>query len=159
MADLTLATSAREAIPDLPVAHRADRTLLALDLGTTTGWALHGADGLKGAVERIRADYPDVEVEVEVDKLDELREALKAEPEWILLDNMKPATLKKCVEINAGRSRLEASGGINLDTVADVAATGVDAISVGALTHSAVAVDLAMDFVKSMESVRGGVSV
>lgn len=46
MADLTLATSASEAIPDLPVAHRADRTLLALDLGTTTGWALHGADGL-----------------------------------------------------------------------------------------------------------------
>ena len=65
----------------------------------------------------------------------------------ILLDNMSPALLSEAVRLNAGRVFLEASGGITLTTIADVAATGVDAISVGALTHSARALDLALDFI------------
>ena len=67
--------------------------------------------------------------------------------DMILLDNMNTTTLREAVKLNAGRVILEASGGITLTTIADVAATGVDAISVGALTHSARALDLALDFV------------
>lgn len=109
-------------------------------------WSRHGADGLKGAVAAIRAASPRIEVELEVDTEEELREALKARPEWILLDNMPPEQLRRCVEINAGQCRLEASGGITIATVAAVADTGVDAISVGALTHSATAVDIGLDY-------------
>lgn len=109
-------------------------------------WRRHGAGGLKGAVAAIRAASPGIEVELEVDTEEELREALDARPDWILLDNMPPEKLRRCVEINAGQCRLEASGGITLETIAAVAQTGVDAISVGALTHSATAVDIGLDY-------------
>lgn len=84
-------------------------------------------------------------IEVEVDTLDQLQEALAAGAQVVLLDNMAPAMLREAVAIAAGRAVLEASGGITLDTVAAVAETGVDYISSGAITHSAPALDLALD--------------
>lgn len=87
-----------------------------------------------------------VKVEIEVENLDELADVLNAGgADVALLDNMDTATLRRAVEINAGRLALEASGGVNLDTVAAIAETGVDMISVGALTHSAPALDLGLD--------------
>jgi nicotinate-nucleotide pyrophosphorylase (carboxylating) len=87
-----------------------------------------------------------VKVEIEVENLDELAEVLNAGgADVALLDNMDTATLKRAVEINAGKLALEASGGVNLETVAAIAETGVDMISVGALTHSAPALDLGLD--------------
>lgn len=86
-------------------------------------------------------------IEIEVDTLDQLEEALKHGPHAVLLDNMAPDLLRRAVEINQGRAVLEASGGVNLDTVASIAETGVDFISVGALTHSAPNLDVGMDVV------------
>ena len=87
-----------------------------------------------------------IKVEIEVENLDELAEVLNAGgADVALLDNMDTATLKRAVEIASGRLALEASGGVNLDTVAAIAETGVDMISVGALTHSAPALDLGLD--------------
>lgn len=100
---------------------------------------------LAQAVATIRQHAPNTPIEIEVDTLDELREALDAGPEWILLDNMTTEQMREAVAIVGGRARLEASGGITLDRVAEVAATGVDAISSGALTHSAPALDIALD--------------
>ena len=81
---------------------------------------------------RARATHM-VQIEVEVDTLDQLREVLDAEPDWILLDNMPPALMKEAVKIVAGRAKIEASGGITLASVREVAASGVDLISSGAL--------------------------
>ena len=86
-------------------------------------------------------------IEIEVDTLDQFEEALKHGPHAVLLDNMTPDTLRRAVEINQGRVTLEASGGVNLGTVAAIAETGVDFISVGALTHSAPNLDVGMDVV------------
>ena len=86
-------------------------------------------------------------IEIEVDTLDQFKEALKHGPHAVLLDNMSPETLRRAVEMNQGRVMLEASGGVNLDTVASIAETGVDFISVGALTHSAPNLDVGMDVV------------
>ena len=89
-----------------------------------------------------------IEVEVEVDRLEQLDEALVRRPDRILLDNMSPGTLTRAVErvTDAGDPRplLEASGGVTLDSVRAVAGTGVDLVSVGALTHSAPALDLSL---------------
>lgn len=84
-------------------------------------------------------------IEIEVDTLDQLRQALPHAPHVILLDNMDPATLKTAVNIVDGQCKTEASGGITLQTVAKVAETGVDYISVGALTHSATNMDFGLD--------------
>ena len=86
-------------------------------------------------------------IEIEVDTLDQFEEALKHGPHAVLLDNMSPETLRRAVKMNQGRVTLEASGGVNLDTVASIAETGVDFISVGALTHSAPNLDVGMDVV------------
>ena len=86
-------------------------------------------------------------IEVEVDSLDQLKEALPHGPHAVLLDNMSPDTLREAVAIAGGKVVLEASGGVNLDTVAAIAETGVDFISVGALTHSAPNLHLGMDVV------------
>lgn len=88
-----------------------------------------------------------VRIEVEVDTLDQLREALEAAPDVVMLDNMAPAMLREAVAITGGRVTLEASGGVNLDTVAAIAETGVDLISVGWITHSAPVLDLGLDIV------------
>jgi nicotinate-nucleotide pyrophosphorylase (carboxylating) len=102
--------------------------------------------GVAEAVHRAQAFAGHlVKVEVEVDTLDQLKEALSAGAEVILLDNMPPATLRQAVEITAGAAVLEASGGITLDTVVAVAETGVDFISSGAITHSAPVLDLGLD--------------
>jgi nicotinate-nucleotide pyrophosphorylase (carboxylating) len=87
-----------------------------------------------------------VHVEVEVDRLDQLDEALAAGANTILLDNMSPQTLREAVRRAGGRAVLEASGNINAATIAAVAATGVDLISSGAITHSARCLDLGLDF-------------
>ena len=86
-------------------------------------------------------------IEVEVDSLDQLKEALPHGPHAVLLDNMSPDTLREAVAMAGGKTVLEASGGVNLDTVAAIAETGVDFISVGALSHSAPNLDLGMDVV------------
>ena len=109
-------------------------------------WTAAGG-GLPGAVEAVRTAYPELLVEVEVDTIDQLKELLPAKPDWVLLDNMTPLQLRSCVKLCAGICKSEASGGITLETVREIAKTGVDAISVGALTHSACAVDFALDFV------------
>lgn len=103
------------------------------------------AGGVPAAVERVRMRHPGRPVEVEVDTLDQLQQALAAGADVILLDNMPPAQLRRAVAATAGRARLEASGGITTDTIREVAETGVDAISVGALTHSVRALDIALE--------------
>ena len=97
------------------------------------------------AVAAARERYPDLAVEVEVESLAELDSALAGHPEWVLLDNMDPARLAACVARCGGRARLEASGGITLANIEAVAATGVDAVSLGCLTHSAPAADLSLE--------------
>lgn len=104
------------------------------------------AGGITPAVEKVRARVPHtLKIEVEVDNLDQLQEALAAGADIILLDNMDLPTLKKAVKMTKGRALLEASGGINEKTIAAVAKTGVDLISSGALTHSAVSLDISFD--------------
>jgi len=104
-----------------------------------------GAGGISPALRRVRDRYGDqYPVEVEVDTLEALDEALAAEPDVILLDNMDHSTLREAVARTDGRVPLEASGNVTLDTVATVAETGVDRISVGALTHSASTLDLSI---------------
>jgi nicotinate-nucleotide pyrophosphorylase (carboxylating) len=85
-------------------------------------------------------------VEIEIETIEELRSALAGKPEWIMLDNMTTAMMRECVAITAGRAKLEASGGITLARAREVAETGVDAISLGCLTHSAKAVDLSLEW-------------
>lgn len=103
------------------------------------------AGGVVPALEAVRAAYPTLRVEVEVTDLDQLRALLEAGCEEILLDNMSPETMAEAVRITAGRASLEASGGLTLERARAVAETGVDFISVGALTHSVVVFDLGMD--------------
>ncbi len=99
------------------------------------------------AVSRARAVAPaGIKVEVECDTLDQVRAAIDAGADIILLDNMQLVTLREAVKLIDGRAVTEASGGVTLDTVRLIAETGVDWISVGALTHSAPALDLALDF-------------
>jgi len=103
------------------------------------------AGGVVPAYDAVRAAYPDVPVEVEVTDLDQLRELLDAGCDRILLDNMDNATMAEAVRITDGRAALEASGGLTLERAREVARTGVDFISVGALTHSVKVFDLGMD--------------
>ncbi|NPV46635.1 MAG: carboxylating nicotinate-nucleotide diphosphorylase [Armatimonadetes bacterium] len=104
------------------------------------------AGGVAAAVAAARAGAPHtLRVEVEVTTLPQLQEAIAAGADVALLDNMDLATLRQAVQLAAGRILLEASGGVNLDTVSAIAATGVDLISVGALTHSAPAVDISLE--------------
>lgn len=108
-------------------------------------WQAAGISNLQGAVAAARAKFPGIPVEVEVESEAELRDALRASPEWIMLDNMEPTRMRECVAICAGRAKLEASGGVTLTTVEAIAATGVDAISIGGLTHSSPAADLSLE--------------
>jgi nicotinate-nucleotide pyrophosphorylase (carboxylating) len=111
--------------------------------------ALRGAkpNAIEAAVRRARAAYPKLALEVEADTLTEAEQAAAAGADIILLDNMLPEQLRAAVEKINGRAKTEASGGVNLSNVRAIAETGVDFISVGALTHSAPAVDIALDFV------------
>ncbi|HXT38558.1 MAG TPA: carboxylating nicotinate-nucleotide diphosphorylase [Candidatus Angelobacter sp.] len=98
------------------------------------------------AVKRAREKCPRQSIEVEVDTLEQVEQALEAGADIILLDNMNHVQMREAVQQARGRARTEASGGVNLGTVRQIAETGVDFISVGALTHSARAVDVALDF-------------
>ena len=104
--------------------------------------------GVGEALKRARAHAGHLtKIEVEVDSLDQLAEALAHSPDVIMLDNFSLADLRRAVEITAGRVTLEASGGVNLTTVRAIAETGVQVISVGALTHSAPVLDIGLDVV------------
>lgn len=103
------------------------------------------AGGVAAAVEAARSARPDLHVQAEADTLEQVRDAIAAGADSILLDNMPPHRLREAVAIAAGRVRLEASGGITLETVRAVADTGVDAISIGALTHSVRALDISLE--------------
>jgi nicotinate-nucleotide pyrophosphorylase (carboxylating) len=107
-------------------------------------------DELQEAIRRLKADHPAVEVELEADRLEQVEAFLELDGvDYLLLDNMSLEELRMAVGLRGDRAdpRLEASGGVNLETVAGIAATGVDFISVGAITHSVKALDLALDFV------------
>ena len=107
------------------------------------------AGSITAALQQAQQTSQGVEIEVEVENLSQLGEALEAGAKRVLLDNFELETLRQAVQLNAGRARLEASGGVNLDTVRQIAGTGVDDISVGALTKDLHAVDLSMRFTKS----------
>ncbi|MDH3716557.1 MAG: carboxylating nicotinate-nucleotide diphosphorylase [Planctomycetota bacterium] len=117
---------------------------------------LAAASAVRRAKEYLAAHVPsdiarDMIVEVEVDSLEQLSDVLPEAPDIVLLDNMSLGELRRAVEIrnaSAGDVQLEASGGVSLDTVAEIAATGVDRISVGALTRSAVALDIGLDWIR-----------
>ena len=104
-------------------------------------------DDLQTAIDRVKADKPGIRVELEADTLDQVRSFLTLRGvDVILLDNMPPPILREAVALVQGRVMLEASGGITFDTIKEVAATGVDAISIGALTHTVRALDLSLEF-------------
>jgi nicotinate-nucleotide pyrophosphorylase (carboxylating) len=104
------------------------------------------ADGITAAVRGVRAhNTQGLPIEVEVKTWDELREAVAVRPDRIMLDNMTPDEMRRAVDWVAGRVPLEASGGITLQSVRAVAEAGVDYISVGALTHSVVALDISLE--------------
>ncbi len=103
-------------------------------------------NAIAAAVARARKKFPSLKVEVEADSLDQVAQAAAAGAEIILLDNMTPTQLRQAVKIIRGRAKTEASGGVNLKTIRDIARMGVDFISVGAITHSARAVDIGLDF-------------
>lgn len=107
------------------------------------------------AISRLKEKRPEVEVELEAETLEQVERFLEIEGvDYLLLDNMPNEEMKKAVEMRGSREtpRLEASGGVNLDTVRGIAETGVEFISVGALTHSAVALDLSLEFVEIEEA-------
>lgn len=103
------------------------------------------AGGVVPAFEAVRARFPDLPIEVEVDTLEQAREVLDAGADLVLLDNMPPDLMREIVALAAGRARLEASGGLQLENARAVAETGVDYLSVGALTHSARVFDIGLD--------------
>jgi nicotinate-nucleotide pyrophosphorylase (carboxylating) len=104
------------------------------------------AGGFQAAIDRFKRDHPGIRIELEADTLDQVRTFLQLRGvDVILLDNMSMDQLREAVCLNEGRVLLEASGGVTLDTVRRIAETGVDFISVGALTHSAPAIDFSME--------------
>jgi nicotinate-nucleotide pyrophosphorylase (carboxylating) len=107
-------------------------------------------EAIQAAINRIRSERPGIKIELEVDTLQQLEVFLTLDGiDFVLLDNMAPGRLREAVAMNqaaGGKVELEASGGVNLDTVRGIAATGVDYISVGALTHSARSIDLSLEF-------------
>jgi nicotinate-nucleotide pyrophosphorylase (carboxylating) len=110
--------------------------------------ALRGAEpnAVAAAVKQARAKYPQLKIEVEADTLEQVAQGVAAGADFVLLDNMTLVQLRLAVQKCKGHSKTEASGGVNLSTVRAIAETGVDFISVGAITHSARAVDIGLDF-------------
>src|SRR6266481_5272971 len=103
-------------------------------------------NAIAAAVKGARAKYPNLKIEVEADTLEQVEQAVGAGADFVLLDNMNLEQLRAAVAKCRGRAKTEASGGVNLATVGAIAETGVDFISAGALTHSARAVDIGLDF-------------
>ncbi|MGB0292845.1 MAG: carboxylating nicotinate-nucleotide diphosphorylase [Luteolibacter sp.] len=109
-----------------------------------------GLNALQNAIHRLKKEKPEVEIELECDNLDQMRDFLTLEGvDFLLLDNMDPVKLSEAVEMRGqhGKPLLEASGGIRFENLKAIAASGVDFISVGALTHSAPALDIGLDFI------------
>jgi nicotinate-nucleotide pyrophosphorylase (carboxylating) len=104
------------------------------------------AGGVGPAVRAAKEANTGLQVQVEVDRIEQIEEALAAGADRLLLDNMDPATLRRAVDLVGGRVPLEASGGVRLETIRAIAETGVDYISVGRITQSAPAVDVGMDY-------------
>jgi nicotinate-nucleotide pyrophosphorylase (carboxylating) len=109
-------------------------------------WRQKHKGTLAEAVACARAAFPGLKIEIEVDTLEQLQEALPGRPDWVLLDNMSPETVAEAVALCGGACKTEASGGITKENVREYARVGVTAISIGALTHSATAADLGLDF-------------
>ena len=110
---------------------------------------IQAAGGVKQAIEAAKAGAPHaVQIEVEADTIEQVEQALDLGVDMILLDNMTPATLREAVALCQGRALTEASGGITEENVREIAETGVDLISIGALTHSVCALDLSLDIVE-----------
>jgi nicotinate-nucleotide pyrophosphorylase (carboxylating) len=105
------------------------------------------AGGVAEAVQAAKAFGSGLPIQVEVDRIDQIQPALAAGADRLLLDNMKPEILRQAVALVAGRVPLEASGGVNLETIRSIAETGVNYISVGRITQSAPAVDIGLDYV------------
>lgn len=107
---------------------------------------IKGAGGIKEAVLKARAGIPHtMRIEVEVENFAQLEEALEVNPDIIMLDNMDLAEMEEAVKMVNGKALVEASGGVNLQTIASIARTGVDVISIGSLTHSVTALDISLD--------------
>ena len=104
------------------------------------------AGSIQAAVQTARREAPGFDIEVEVETLDELQQALACNVQRILLDNMEPSLLRQAVEINSAYARLEASGNVSLDNVREIAETGVDYISIGGITKHIKAIDYSMRF-------------
>lgn len=125
--------------------HRRDLASMAMIKDNHRAALAREGRTLADGVAAIRTLRPGIAVEVEIDSLDDLEAALAARPEWVLLDNMSLADMSEAVRRTAGRAKLEASGGVRLETVRAIAETGVDTISAGALTHSAAALDISLE--------------
>jgi nicotinate-nucleotide pyrophosphorylase (carboxylating) len=106
---------------------------------------IEAVGGVTEAFARVRNLYPNIEIEVEVDSLEQLKEILLHDPDLVLLDNMSVAECRQAVAMVAGRCKLEASGGLSLRNAKEYAETGVDYFAVGALTHSAPVLDIGLD--------------
>ena len=155
----TLILDTRKTVPGL---RRLDKYAVKCGGGTNHRVGLHDAILIKDnhlafwwqknrgtpadAVRAARQAYPMLKIEIEVDTLDQLKEALPGRPDWVLLDNMSPATVAEAVALCGGACKTEASGGITKENVREYARAGVTAISIGALTHSSKAADLGLDF-------------
>jgi nicotinate-nucleotide pyrophosphorylase (carboxylating) len=109
-------------------------------------WKRSGQGSLAEAVVAARRGNPGLQVEVEVENENDLKTVLKASPDWVLLDNMPIRCIRRCVQLCKGRCKVEASGGVSMKTIERIARTGVDAISIGALTHSAPSADFSLEF-------------
>ena len=109
-------------------------------------WASTGSASRADAVREARRHAPGLLVEIEVESEAELLDALEGRPDWIMIDNRPADVVRRWIELVDGRCKVELSGGINLETIAAYAAARPDAISVGALTHSAPAADLSLEF-------------
>jgi nicotinate-nucleotide pyrophosphorylase (carboxylating) len=110
-----------------------------------------GPNALGDAVAAARKNHPQAPIIIEADTLEQVEDALAAGADHILLDNMTPGELREAVKLVGGRAKTEASGGARLANIAEIAATGVDYISVGALTHSAKAADFSLEMIESFE--------
>ncbi len=108
--------------------------------------ARNDADSIQAAIVRTKSERPDIRIELEADTLDQVRMFLRISGiDVILLDNMEFDEMREAVRLGAGRVKFEASGGVTLERIPEIAATGVDYISVGALTHSARAIDFSLE--------------
>jgi nicotinate-nucleotide pyrophosphorylase (carboxylating) len=106
------------------------------------------AGSISDAFNAVKKMYPDKSIEIEVDSIDQLKEAITLKPDLILLDNMSTNQCSEAVSITNGLVKLEASGGITITNAKAYAATGVDYLAIGSLTHSAPALDIGLDFRK-----------